>query len=586
MLQWLPEPQKVRYTEGTFPMKDAARVVLKAPCKDERLEEQVRNLFGEVPLLLEQGDLYQLFTENGQMPLLQENAWKREEGYTLAVSGEGIALQASSAAGLFYGIQTLAQARRQQECLPGMIVEDWPDFSLRSAHYDLRQTHPPFERLLAYISVLASYKYNVLMIEYEDKFPFQEHANLRNGEYCLTQQQVEQLQREAARNFMEILPLQQSFGHLEYVLKHREYQHLRVTPQQVGEMCPCHEDAYTLACGLLDEMARQHPDSRYLHLGCDEVWSLGQCPDCKGRMSREMQFIQFVNRLAEHVISLGKTPMLWHDMLMKCTDEELDLLDKRCVVVIWTYLPEGADEIVREFAPRLAARGIKALAAPAARCFDWKEIQNYPVLENRLNNIGSMVESAAECGLSGIIVTNWTAAFSLGCPYGVYETTWYPMLYAAQAVWNRSAAKEHFLARFFRVFHGTALPQNLASKGNAEYFRVIANYEGNLEAHEDAVELFRTMMEYEAAVFELRVLYRYLYRLEIFPDEPLELQCIQTRYASPHARFESVREPFAREIEKYLPSSMAHLFVRSRFYLADRLHKEVYAALEGGTWKD
>ena len=58
------------------------------------------------------------------------------------------------------------------------------------------------------------------------------------------------------------------------------------------------------------------------------------------------------------------------------------------------------------------------------------------------------------------------------------------------------------------------------------------------------------------------------------------------RYAPPHARFESVREPFTHEIEKYLPASMAHLFVRSRFYLADRLHKEVYAALEGGTWKD
>lgn len=583
MLQWLPTPQSVRYTEGVFRWKDTIHAVLKTPCRDERLEEQAHVLFPELPLAMESGELYQLFAGKAQLLALHgKGSWERQEGYMLSVSEKGIVVQASSAAGLFYGMQTLAQARQQQEELPGMVIEDWPDFELRSAHYDLRQTHPPFEQLLSYIPVLASYKYNMLMIEYEDKFPFETHSNLRNTGYCLTEEQVRRLQQEAERCFMEILPLQQTFGHLEYVLKHSEYRHLRVTPENVGEMCPCHEDAYTLSCELLDEMARQHPNARYLHLGCDEVWSLGQCPHCKGSTNREKQFIAFVNRLAEHTVSIGKTPMIWHDMLMKCTDEELDMLDKRCVVVIWTYLPDGAGDIVREFAPRLAARGIQTLAAPAARCFDWKEIQNYPVLENRLQNIDDMVESAAKCGLNGMIVTNWTAAFSLGCPYGVYETTWYPMLYAVQAMWNRRAEKRDFLARFFRVFHGTELPQGEQNRHNADYFRIVAQYEQELIYNQGAAALIAMMMAYEQAMFELRVRYRYLYRLEIFSGEELETQCIKTRYEPAHACIEALREPFAQEIEKYLPAQMAELFVRSRFYLTDLLDKEIYAPLSSG----
>ena len=90
------------------------------------------------------------------------------------------------------------------------------------------------------------------------------------------------------------------------------------------------------------------------------------------------------------------------------------------------------------------------------------------------------------------------------------------------------------------------------------------------------------MMAYEQALFELRVRYRYLYRLEIFSGEELETQCIKTRYEPARACIEALREPFAQEIEKYLPAQMAELFVRSRFYLTDLLDKEIYAPLSSG----
>ena len=149
---------------------------------------------------------------------------------------------------------------------PAVEITDWPELALRSDYLDMRGIYPKFENLLRYVEEMAAYKLNTLVIEYEDKLP-RARKDLCHPTDALTPEQHRRLLEVARENFIDIIPLQQSFGHLEYVLKLPEYQHLREIPEAPGEMCPLREGAYELAASLLEETARLHPDSRYLHLG-------------------------------------------------------------------------------------------------------------------------------------------------------------------------------------------------------------------------------------------------------------------------------------------------------------------------------
>ncbi len=77
---------------------------------------------------------------------------------------------------------------------------------------------------------MARYKLNTLVIEYDKSCP----AAGRNSVIRWMLSDTEQhalLLKTAHDHFIDVIPLQQSFGHLEYALKLPEYQHLRELPR-------------------------------------------------------------------------------------------------------------------------------------------------------------------------------------------------------------------------------------------------------------------------------------------------------------------------------------------------------------------
>lgn len=116
---------------------------------------------------------------------------------------------------------------------------------------------------------------------------------------------MRRIQERAAALHIELIPLQQTIGHLEYMLKLPRYHHLREmrefpeTPlpysfgptgfkhyNHIDEICASSDEACSVVETLLDEVMAAHPASRYVHLGCDEAWNLLSCPDCLAGMGR------------------------------------------------------------------------------------------------------------------------------------------------------------------------------------------------------------------------------------------------------------------------------------------------------------
>ncbi|WP_240647612.1 glycoside hydrolase family 20 zincin-like fold domain-containing protein [Paenibacillus nanensis] len=505
----------------------------------------------------------------------------KPEGYILQVGEDAIGIQSQDAAGLFYGLQTLRQLVEQHRDIPAVTIVDWPDTAIRCMNYDLRQTYSKPERLEAYLAEFARYKTNAVLIEYEDKFPFAAYPELVHPKHALSREQFERLKLAAHEHFIEIIPLQQSFGHLEYVLRHDSYKHLRETEKSIGEICPSQEESYQLITGLLEEMIASHPESRYIHLGCDEVYSLCECDACRERYEgvRERAFIAFLNRLIAFTAERGKTPIFWHDMLDKCPEEELRHLDKRSVAMIWIYNGRNIDSDVSTLTEKFRRLGIRVMGAPAVRSFDWAEHQNYPVIVNRVDNLLQWAATSEKLELDCVVATNWTGPFSLGVPYGVFETTWYPMLLHADLAWNRRSDADTFIDRFLHQFHGIRPEVGHGKLGNyriEDYYDIIWKLTDEVKLNRDYAELIAIMRDYEVATDKSRAIHKYLYRLELFPGDAAERRSLLNNYQRNRRKRDNVRPRMQAALERYQPEDMAAHFVLSRFYLHDYLERTIY----------
>ena len=571
-LYLIPQPQRCARLTGTAQIDREAPVILSQPAEDARLLRAAQTIFANVQCVQGPYALYSAGSFAAACPVRQP------EGYLLTLRGAVVQLSANDAAGLFYGIQTLRQYLAMP-AHPAVEITDWPELALRSDYLDMRGIYPKFENLLRYIEEMAAYKLNTLVIEYEDKLP-RARKDLCHPTDALTPEQHRRLLEVARENFIDIIPLQQSFGHLEYVLKLPEYQHLREIPEAPGEMCPLREGAYELAASLLEETARLHPDSRYLHLGCDEVWSLGQSDECKASgKSRGRIAIEYINRLAEKVVSLGKIPIVWHDMMADVwrggemgeagNYDDLALLNKNLVVAIWLYSPDRVNLVAPKLMEALHAHGIRTIPCSAVRASDRCGMQNYPCIEQRLRNIDTWCELIANSRCDGMINTNWWSTFSFGNPYGLFETSRYTAFYAADRCWNLRADSAAFLERFLGVYHGAYdIVLTTGAERRYDYYKLIGQYLPQITRNRDTALLIDVLYRQEYATSVNFA----AFRGDLYPDRPVELDCLRERAPKQYANLRGIEAELRDVLSRLLEPGMAELFFESRSY-PNRLYK-------------
>lgn len=571
-LYLIPQPQRCARLTGTAQIDREAPVILSQPAGDARLLQAAQTIFANVQCVQGPYALYSAGSFAAACPVRQP------EGYLLTLRGAVVQLSANDAAGLFYGIQTLRQYLAMP-AHPAVEITDWPELALRSDYLDMRGIYPKFENLLRYIEEMAAYKLNTLVIEYEDKLP-RARKDLCHPTDALTPEQHRRLLEVARENFIDIIPLQQSFGHLEYVLKLPEYQHLREIPEAPGEMCPLREGAYELAASLLEETARLHPDSRYLHLGCDEVWSLGQSDECKASgKTRGRIAIEYINRLAEKVVSLGKIPIVWHDMMADVwrggemgeagNYDDLALLNKNLVVAIWLYSPDRVNLVAPKLMEALHAHGIRTIPCSAVRASDRCGMQNYPCIEQRLRNIDTWCKLIANSRCDGMINTNWWSTFSFGNPYGLFETSRYTAFYAADRCWNLRADSAAFLERFLGVYHGAYdIVLTTGAERRYDYYKLIGQYLPQITRNRDTALLIDVLYRQEYATSVNFA----AFRGDLYPDRPVELDCLRERAPKQYTNLRGIEAELRDVLSRLLEPGMAELFFESRSY-PNRLYK-------------
>jgi len=149
-----------------------------------------------------------------------------------------------------------------------------------------RDKVPTMDTVLALVDLLASWKINQLQLYTEHTFAYCNHPEAWANASPFTGHEILELDAYCRERHIELVPNQNSFGHMERWLKHPRYLPLAEAPNGFdtpwGEhrsypsaQCPLDPGSLELMGSLYDELL-PHFSSRLLNVGCDETWDLGQ----------------------------------------------------------------------------------------------------------------------------------------------------------------------------------------------------------------------------------------------------------------------------------------------------------------------
>ncbi len=287
------------------------------------------------------------------------------------------------------------------------------DFEVRGIHLDMRTQVMTLDALRDLVREAAADGINTLLMEWEATFPFEKHATLRN-QYAYTPDEVRDLVAYCHTLGIEVIPLQNCFGHCEYILRHPRYAALREDKKETSQVCPLALDA-TLPVfrEIFAEIAAAHP-SPYIHIGGDETRLLGHCKQCAAKVKAEgvsALFVDYVNAMCQLVRELGKQPIIWADMLLQ-HPEAVEKLPKELIVIDWNYGWEpthfGDIDLVRRAG--ITVWGASALRSSPDNLFltNWK---------SHFENLTTFLPFARTHGYRGMINTSWSTSGQYGYLY-------------------------------------------------------------------------------------------------------------------------------------------------------------------------
>ena len=288
-------------------------------------------------------------------------------------------------------------------------------FLVRGFHLDLRIQVMPMPALKAFAYKLSQSGINTLIMEWEGTYPFDKHPLIPNR-YAYTKAEIIDFVKYCNGLGIDVIPLQQSFGHVEYILRNEQYKELREDQKDYSQVCPLQTRLdSTLFTDLYTELASTHT-SKYIHIGGDETYLLGHDERCKAMVTKEGKsklYIDYIRMLCNIVIKLGKRPVLWADIALKYPDA-IKLLPKGTMLIDWNY---GWDMNNFGEHQKLVESGYEIWGAPALRSHP----DNYFLTqwEKHFKNIRDFIPVCRKLGYKGIVMTSWSTS---GAYTPVFET--------------------------------------------------------------------------------------------------------------------------------------------------------------------
>ncbi|XP_039356977.1 hexosaminidase D isoform X2 [Mauremys reevesii] len=203
-------------------------------------------------------------------------------------------------------------------------------FGLHLVHLDLKGAPPKVSYLAEIFPLFRTLGANGLLIEYEDMFPYEGELKPLRAEHAYSASEIKEILYLAKLHELEVIPLVQTFGHMEFVLKHQEFSHLREVEMFPNALNPHKEESLMLVSAMIDQVVALHDGLRWFHIGSDEVYYLGEGEESKQWLQKEENSIEklclsHMKAVASCMVSSHPEvkPIVWDDMLRGVSEETL-----------------------------------------------------------------------------------------------------------------------------------------------------------------------------------------------------------------------------------------------------------------------
>ncbi|HKP71937.1 MAG TPA: glycoside hydrolase family 20 zincin-like fold domain-containing protein [Pyrinomonadaceae bacterium] len=452
----IPQPKQLTATKDTFRMTRDVRLALADPrSEDDRFAAEdfaadLRETTGG--LALSPGKRRERRTILvGSLALAPvQSALKRgglvvppdlnEEGYVLSVNADEVVVAGKTAAGTFYGMQTLKQLVRGDAAdafIPGVRIVDWPTMRWRGDSDDIsRGPVPTVEYVKRQLRTLAFFKMNMHSFYMEHTFASRSHPLVAPAGGALTPEEIKELVAYARRYHVELVPEQQTFGHLHKALKFEKYNELAEVPY--GDvLSPQQEGSYKLIADWYKELDALFP-GKFFHIGADETFELGE-----GQSREQVKasgvgtvYFEHLRRVREMLKPYNRRLMFWGDIALNHPDL-IGSIPKDLIVMNWTY---GARD---DYTPRIKPfkdAGLEQFVCPGVS--NWNQV--FPNLDTAVKNITGFVRDGQTAGALGMMNTSWDDDGET-----LFEMTWYGQALGAAASWQEGQLD---VAQFDRDF--------------------------------------------------------------------------------------------------------------------------------------
>ena len=280
------------------------------------------------------------------------------EAYTLFIYTDAVEVFGGSAAGVYYGLQTLMQMLPPEiECdtvvngqdwsLPIAVVDDYPRFRYRGMHVDPCRHFLPLEHIRKQVDWMSKFKMNRLHLHLTDdqmwtfevkKYPLLTEIGTRRinvdgsvyrGGY-FTQEELKGLVEYAKVRGVTIVPEIEMPGHAmaalaaypEYGCTGGPYEVRTTWGVEEHLLCAGNDSVFQFVEDILTELTAVFP-SEYIHIGGDEcptnIWH--ECPRCQARMQAEGLETEvelhgyFIRRVEQILHKLGRKMIGWDEIL-------------------------------------------------------------------------------------------------------------------------------------------------------------------------------------------------------------------------------------------------------------------------------
>ncbi|KAK6049889.1 hypothetical protein COOONC_12606 [Cooperia oncophora] len=119
-------------------------------------------------------------------------------------------------------------------------------------------------------------------MEWEDMFPWSGELAIVRSTNAYTDEEVRKILQKAKDLKLEVIPLVQTFGHMEWILKYEEFRMYRddvLYPQVCGGHLSGQEKAVDLIKKAIKQVVDMHLPYgiKHFHIGTDEAFQYGTC---------------------------------------------------------------------------------------------------------------------------------------------------------------------------------------------------------------------------------------------------------------------------------------------------------------------